>query len=388
MKTKYLYLSVLLAAFSSCSEKEQLPIGSSQGKPGIVTDVVIEPSAGGAAISYKIPKSEDLLAVKCIYQLASGEERETTASYFENKLLIQGFNDTLEHTATLYAVNRALELSAPVEVKFHPLESPLSKAIKTVAIEADFGGARFIWRNPEKAPLNVEFIGPDSLGQTATLNILTSDIDNNTYNIRGYDPKLCNFSMIISDNYNNYSDTLSAEILPLFEEKLNKKKMSVMNLTNDKSLTNWGGRDIYLIDDNFTTEGIFSTNTLPGASMTVDLGVVTKLSRLAVYQREEICYRHANPKKMEVYVCDHKPDPSGDWSEWTKVMDCEIVKPSGSPGNTVTDLDIETAKNGHDFSLDSSLPPTRYIRFVLLAAWEGTTYCNINELDFYGDVQE
>ena len=43
--------------------------------------------------------------------------------------IIQGYNDTLEHTATLYAVNRAQELSDPVEVKFYPKESPLSKAI-------------------------------------------------------------------------------------------------------------------------------------------------------------------------------------------------------------------------------------------------------------------
>lgn len=388
MKAKYLCLSFLLWAFSSCSEKEQLPISSSLGKPGIVTDVIIEPSAGGATISYKIPKSEDLLAVKCIYTLADGKECETTASYFENKLQIQGYNDTLEHTAKIYAVNRAQELSDPIEVKFHPLESPLSKAIKTVAIEADFGGARFIWRNPEKEPLNVEFLGPDSLGTSVTINILTSDIDNNSYNIRGYDPKLYEFSMIISDNYNNYSDTLSAEVLPLFEEKLDKKKMSIMNLSNDKSLTNWSGRDIYLIDDNLLTEGIFATNTLPGASMTFDLGVVTKLSRFVIFQREITCYRHGNPKTMEVYVCDHKPSLSGDWSEWTKVMDCELVKPSGSPGNTLTDLDMEVARNGHEFPFEFSLPPTRYVRIVFLTAWENTTYCNMAEVEFHGNVQK
>ena len=42
---------------------------------------------------------------------------------------------------------------------------------------------------PEKVPLNVEFFGPDSLGQMSMLKVLTTDIDKNTYTIRGYDPK-------------------------------------------------------------------------------------------------------------------------------------------------------------------------------------------------------
>ncbi|WP_455787585.1 DUF4959 domain-containing protein, partial [Parabacteroides goldsteinii] len=136
MKTIYLSFILLLLVFSSCSEKELQPISSSLGKPGVVTDVVVEPSAGGATISYKIPNSEDLLAVKCLYTLPNGKEQEATASFYENKLLIQGYNDTAEHTAVLYAVNRAQELSAPVEVKFHPLESPLNKSTKTVSIDA------------------------------------------------------------------------------------------------------------------------------------------------------------------------------------------------------------------------------------------------------------
>ena len=389
MKTIYLSFILLLLVFSSCSEKELQPISSSLGKPGVVTDVVVEPSAGGATISYKIPNSEDLLAVKCLYTLPNGKEQEATASFYENELLIQGYNDTAEHTAVLYAVNRAQELSAPVEVKFHPLESPLNKSTKTVSIDADFGGARFNWRNPEKVPLNVEFFGPDSLGQMSMLKVLTTDIDKNTYTIRGYDPKQYKFSMVMSDNYNNYSDTISAEITPMFEEKLDKRKMSVMNLGNDKSLTNWEGMDAFILDDDHSTFGYFGANTLPGASMTFNLGAVAKLSRFVVHQRANTgYYQHGNPKKMEIYTCDHKPGQDGDWSEWTKVMDCELVKPSGSPGNTITDLDMETAKNGHEFSFDISLPATQYIRFVILSAWDGTTYCNIADLDFYGDIHK
>lgn len=394
MKTRYLSCIVLILAFFSCSEKEQLPISGSLGKPGTVTDVVVAPTAGGAVVSYKIPNSEDLLAVKCLYTVTNGREYEITASYYENKLLLQGYNDTLEHTAMLYAVNRAQELSDPIEIKFNPLESALSKAVKSVSISADFGGACFNWNNPEKAPITAEFLGVDSIvGTMNTLNIVTSDIRDNVYNIRGYDPKPFKFSMILSDNYENYSDTISAEVVPMFEEKLNKKNMRLMNLTNDKSLTNWEGRDEYVLDDDHSTFGCYITNALPGASTTVDLGIVAKLSRFVIHQRLDnfgtnIAYGHGNPKSFDIYICDHEPSSDGDWSEWTKVKECEIVKPSGSPGSTVTDLDMEVARNGHEFVFDLAQEPVRYIRLVFYTTWTGTTFCNIADFDFYGSVQE
>lgn len=392
MKTKCLSFILLLLAFSSCSEKELSPISNSLGKPGIVTDVVVETIAGGAAISYKIPNSEDLLAVKCVYVLSNGKENEVTASYYENKLLIQGYNDTLEHTANLYAVNRAQKLSDPVTVRFRPLESPLNKAVKTAAIDADFGGACFSWGNSEKVPLNVEFLGPDSSGRMSTLNILTSDIDKNTYSVRGYNPELLQFSMIISDNFNNFSDTISTEITPLYEEKLDKKKMRVMRLGNDTSFSEWGCLDAHMIDDDPSTFGHTPNNALPVA-LTIDLGSTAKLSRFVMHQRSQnsgttIYYAHGNPKKMEVYTCDHEPDESGDWSEWTKIMDCEIVKPSGSPGKTVTDLDMEAARNGHEFSFDLLQPPMRYVRIIITSAWDGTSYTSPAEITFYGENYE
>lgn len=72
--------------------------------------------------------------------------------------------------------------------------------------------------------------------------------------------------------------------------------------------------------------------------MTFDLGLSAKLSRFVIHQRffGDTYYNQGNVKEMEIYTCDHIPSQSGDWSEWTKIRDFEIVKPSGSPGNTVT----------------------------------------------------
>lgn len=379
---------LLLMLLISCTEKVLSPISESLDKPGVVTEVVTKSIPGGVIVSYKIPDSEDLLAVKGVYKLTNGKEYEVTASYFEDQLMIQGYNDTLEHTITLYAVNRAQEMSEPVIAKFHPLESPISKAIKSVSIEPDFGGARFNWLNPDEAPLNVEFIAPDSLGRMTVSKIMTTEIDSNTYSIRGYQPKLTKFTMLISDNYDNYSDSISAEVIPMYEELLDKTHMVVMRLSNDANLTNWDSRDNFIIDGDVTTFGHSANNSLP-AAITIDLGCVAKLSRFVIHQRyyEDKYYTHGNPKKMEVYACDHTPNQNGDWSEWTKIMNFEIVKPSGSLGNVTTDLDMEIAAQGHEFMLPLEQKPVRYLRFVILNTWGGTTFTHPAEFTFYGQVQ-
>ena len=164
MNTRYLKFTLLLPFFF-LFRKEQLPISESLGKPGELLPMLVEPTAGGAVVSYKIPNTEDLLAVKCLYTTTNGKEYEVTASYYEDKLAIQGYNDTSEHTATIYAVNRAPRVVRSDRSEVYPIESALAKAIKSVAIEQDFGGARFSWRNPEKAPLNIEFLARIPLGK-------------------------------------------------------------------------------------------------------------------------------------------------------------------------------------------------------------------------------
>lgn len=384
---KYIKILLLALLTVSCSEKKLEPITDSLGKPEVVTDIKLTSISGGVDISYKIPKTEDILAVKCIYSLHGNKNREVSTSYFNDKLQVKGFNNTDTHTATLYTVNRAQVLSDPIEISFTPLESALSKTKKTVSISSDFGGAQFNWKNIDKEPLNIEFFGPDSLGRVSTLKILSSNIVENSFSLRGFKPKPTTFSMVLSDNYDNYSDTISAEVLPMFEEKLDKRKMTIMKLNNDANFTNWDGMDSYLIDGNTSTYGHTLNNTLP-AAVTIDLGVEAKMSRLAIHQRYfGGYYNHGNPKKLQIYVCYSKPDFSGDWDQWVKIIDSEIEKPSGSPGNTVTDLDNEVAKMGHEFNFDPTLPPARYIRIVFLSTWGGATFTHPTELDFYGDIQ-
>lgn len=392
MNTKYLKYIVLSLIICSCSEKQLEPISGSLNKPGVVTEITTEEIPGGVVISYRIPDSEDILAVKGVYTLADGKEHTTTASFYENKLIVQGYNDVEQHEVELYAVNRAQEVSDPVTVSFRPLESSLSKIAKTISIISDFGGAQFNWKNEDKAPVTMEFLAQDSVGLMQVMKIITTQSDSSRQSLRGYEPEPRMFAVIVRDNFGNASDTIfpsRGAITPLFEEKLNKRNMSVMKLTNDASFTNWEGMDSYLIDDDHDTFGHSANSSLP-APFTVDLGQVAKLSRIVMFQRKysDSYYNWGNPLTFTVYGCDRKPSQSGDWSEWTKIMDCEIIKPSGSPSGTVTDEDMTTAELGNEFAFELTQIPLRYIRIVINSTFGGTTFTHPADVDFYGESTE
>jgi hypothetical protein len=271
----------------------------------------------------------------------------------------------------------------------------LSKSIKSANIIPDFGGASFSWRNEDKSSLTYELLAQDEKGDMQVARILSSRSDSMQYTLRGYLPEPRKFGMIISDNFGNVSDTLKPSggtVTPLFEEKLDKSKMSVVILGSDISWTNWEGRDYLMIDDNISTMGHTFTNTMLGStvSFTLDLGVKAKLSRFLIHQRiftGTVASRYVagNPKNFEVYACYDTPSASGDWSEWTKVLDCTIIKPSGSPPRVDTDEDILEATKGHEF-IFPPLPAVRYIRFKILTIWEPSLvlFCHIGEITPYG----
>ena len=387
MKTLYYYLlAFIILMLCSCEEKKMGPISESLGKPGTVEILGQKAIAGGVIVTYRIPNNEDILSVKAVYTLSRGES-ESVASYFENTLTIEGFNDMKEHEAKIYVVNRAQVQSDPVTIKFTPLEASYIKVAKSMEIISDFGGARFSWTNPDQAPLIFEFFAADSLGRLRAMRVINSATSEMKYSLRGYKPEPRKFAVVIRDHWDNACDTIfpPQTIVPLLEEKLNKKIMSVMQLSNDQNFANWEGMNHYIIDDDRDTFGHSPNSSLP-APFTIDLGIKAKLSRFLFFNRlfNNSYYSWGNPKTFEVYVCFSTPSTSGNWAEWTKIGECAQIKPSGSPGTTMTDEDKTFAEAGFEFEIDLALEPVRYIRFVIYSTWENTSFTHPCELDFFG----
>lgn len=391
MKRVYYFLALTVLMTCACEEKKLEPISGSLGKPGKVEILEQEAIAGGVVVTYRIPNTEDILSVKAEYTLSGERKYESSASYFDNTLTICGFNDEQEHEAQIYTINRGQEKSDPVTVRFTPLEASYLKAKNSMKIDSDFGGARFFWENPDNAPLTFEFYAEDSLGRMNPMRVINSSADALKVSLRGYKPEPARwFTTIIRDYWDNATEMIypPEKIEPIFEEKINKTKMSIMKLNNDANFTNWEGMDAYIIDDDKETFGHSPNSSIP-APFTVDLGAVVKLSRFVFFNRyfNDSYYSWGNPRTFDVYVCFNRPSISGNWDEWTKVMECEQIKPSGSPGTTMTDDDLTQAEAGWEFEFDLDLPPVQYIRFVVKSTWENTSYTHPCELDFYGKVE-
>ncbi len=399
MKAIHLLLAVLVALmFSSCEEKRLEPINESKGKPSPVSDVMVMYAPGGAIISFKLPADDDVLAVKAVYTLTNGQQRESITSYYGNNIRIEGYNDTNEHEALLYTISRSQVLSDPVLVKFTPQESPLSKAIKSTKISSDFGGAYFTWQNLDRVLLTAEMLVEDDNGKMQTARIATSTLETAFFSIRGYEPVPRKFAVILKDNWDNVSDTIYPEggtVTPWLETVLDKSFWSIYKinggyLPGDGSFTNWQGRDEYMFDDDVNTFGHSYSGSLP-ISITIDLGKPALLSRVTFFQRleQKVYYAWGNPRRIIVFGSKEAPTTGG-WDEWTELIDYTMIKPSGTNDQyTVnTDEDRQAALNGHEASFPISSDAYRYIRFRFMTSWENRPYVHPAEITIHGVYQE
>ncbi len=392
MKHRFKIIPAALAAMllSACQEE---PMSIMQPKdsvpPGELTDIRVVNIPGGADIYYSLPADEDALYVKGTYRHTSGTVKEAVASIYANKLTIEGLGNTDPVDVELVCVDRSRNVSKAVGATIEPLTTPLDNVVGSASIIADFGGVNFSWANPAGLKLVVTFFKQDEKGNLAFAdNIYTQQLNGN-FSLRGFTSEESHkFGMVIKDQWNNYSDTLRATVTPIFEELIPKSGFTKMFLTppNGDIEDNWGWQMQYLWDDNTLPEstgyhtGNATTETL---KFTFDTGKISQLSRFTVWHRS-VFYTGGNIKKWEVWGRPDAPGATGEWDGWTKLLDCESVKPSGLPGTESNDLDLEYAARGEEFLFPISCPAVRYIRFNIIETWGGNYFANIIELSFWG----
>ncbi len=415
MKNIFLY-ALLLVLIAGCKEKTLGPITSEPGAPGIITDVKVNNIAGGAIIEYKIPNDNDLLYVKAVFTINSGKKLEVKASMFEKSIIVKGFNDvdnTKEYDVRLTCFDRSDNESAPVTVKIKPEISPLQKVKNSLTFSAAFGGARYAWENTEKEPITFFFLAdtvitssdvPGPLVETRIINTLQPEGE---YISRGFPDKPRAFALMLKDNYGNITEVLkpASVLTPLKEKELEKKLMRVFNNGAEHPVEDkwswWEGLPGSLLDGSEAFAScVISYQTPYPRHLTVDLGKVYKLSRYVMHQRHNgnsYLYSYGNPKTWYVYgrseapvlseeiTADSDDDGLQDWTKhWTLIGNSEIVKISGSPGDKVTQEDIDVALDGHNYDVPMRLAPMRYFRIGVLSNWGNTGWVNWAEMDFFG----
>ena len=391
---KYILFYYLLVglAFYSCKENTigQQPLHHNTPDP--VTDVQVQNIPGGAVLTYNLPDNEDLLYVKASYTLTNGEKSEQRSSLYNNGLIIEGFGDTLLHQVDVVAVDRSQNESAPVTVTIKPQTPPVWTIEESLQLVEDFGGVHAYWTNPTGAKISVVVLKKDANDEFVPLETFYSESTVGEGAARGLEAEEGEFQVYVRDKWLNRSKPQFHTLTPIYERMLDKGSFLAVNLPGDAAAV--GGWEKHKMWDGqfgetlgYSSPGGGTNAGLPH-SVTIDLGVVARLSRIKVYQRtgnsDDYIFNEGNPREFRVYGCE-TIDMSGGWESWDLMMECESIKPSGYNRGMNSSDDVRRAKEGEDFECSPLNPKVRYIRLYVMSSWSGGSNFQIAELDIFGD---
>lgn len=379
----------LLAGVWSCKKEDVNGIKENHGgTPGVVSNVTVQNEHGAATISYVLPNDDDLLYVKAVYTLPNGTPREVKSSYYSNQLRVDGFADTLKHTIQLYAMNRSEVAGEPVEAQITPLVPDFQLVYRSLSVRATAGGIRIKSVNPFKGDVViVPMVDSMNQGEWKPLdNVYTSD-SVIAVSIRGLSPIQMKFAFCVRDRWLNHTDTMFATLTPNKELAIDKSDFFAYQCDNDTKMS--FGTTVDLM-----WKGLLSnewpctyTDESSGIPTTITWGVgpaPVKLTRFNLLTRKEgsLWYSKGSPRRFEIYG-SNTPTHDGDWSQWTKILTCEVVKPSGLPLGTENNADNAAGSAGFQFDFDEDTPPYRYLRLKCLQNWIGSYFIEIENMSVW-----
>lgn len=401
-KLKFLFIMfVANLLIAGCSEEKHEPIGSDMSVPQSVSDITYTPLAGGALITYALPDDANLLCVEAELLLPNGRKMNYTSSSYKNEITILGLANTQPQKVQLYSVSKNGVKSNAASIDVTPLPPPYEEVLKTVTLRESWGGIGITAQNESEGDL-AYFLGYyDERGVFVDYDSYYSSIKSDTFAIRGLPNETKKFGLYIRDRWDNFSDTLFADLTPLQEEMIEKKNFRMMELdgdgiygsyNNEQPENIWNG--VWGTDWNnnygdwkhfIATDGVTQDN----ATFTMDIGVLTKLSRIILNQYYR--YEAHMPKKYEIWgLVDYDSDlittAMGDWSNWTLLGTMENRKEVDVPGPaTATAKDVENWLKGDEMIFDPEpSPPVRYIRYKSLGSWNGRNNFSIAEITYFG----
>lgn len=375
----------MLIAMPGCKEDRLEPVEKDGKAPEPVRNVKVENLPGSARFTYTLPSDADLLYVKAEFEDGKGKIMSTKASYYTNQLTVKGFGDTAVHQVKLYAVDRSENSSTPVTVSVQPQLPPVLAVFKSLQIKEDFGGVNIQLENASEADIAIVVCATDSLGAFLPVETYYTKLKQVSFSIRGYDAAKKEFGAYIRDRWDNRSDTLRKELVPLFEKQLDKGKFRLVSLPTDQPYA-WGLPMTGMWNNVISDGDMFHTAQGSGLPQwfTFDLGVKAKLSRFTLWQRQgSWIYTHGNPKRYELYGSNNPPS-DGSWNNWIKLTECASLKPSGLPLGENSNEDVEAAGRGEEWTVPLDAPPVRYIRFKLLENWSGSDFLHVSEITLWG----
>ncbi len=385
-------LLLLLIVVASCSKNDD----GDTTAPSQLTVVAVTPTNGGGIIKYKLPSDPDISYVKAIYVNALGKEVYRVSSKNNSEIEINGLNQTTAAKVHLYVIDEKGNVSDVVDVDLTPLESYIFLVQKSIQITPDLGGVKITWDNSAAKTVFV-YVHIVNAGKE-TVRILSSSKPKESIYVRGLESVEMTFSTKVEDiDGNTTALELKATLKPLFEQVIDK---STWTLVSAKSVNGnaYEGKTINFWDNIIDTAASNADNSYfmiwrnnNGGSLkwpldiVVDLNKKVKIKRFKVWQRAfwyggpagvPYYYQEENMKSFDLYS-------SNDSVTWTLLGKFDIGNPRDSAGN-ISAAALDIAAKGHDFSLDNTSEPFRYLKISLTANYGSEQYINGSEITLYG----
>lgn len=383
-KMKYRIFKVLLiTGVISCRQEAPMVLSSGGTAPDPVRNVRIENQPGGAKLTYDLPLAEDLLYVKAVWEYPAGKKHEVRSSMYVDSLKIEGIGNTEERPVQVFAVSRSEKVSDPVMVTIKPQTPPVLMVAASLQVKEAFGGVSVRFNNNLRANVVITVLR-ETIEGWAPVDAFYTNLENGIFNTRGLEAEPTTFGVVVRDHWLNRSDTVKTLLTPLFEQKI-AAPTPITYLPGDYNQHYSGLNYTYMFNNIYTdymgTLGT-ATSNLP-LSFTLDFRAATRFSRLKYWMRggTAYSYNYCSPEEFELWGTN---ELNNDWSKWTKIMDCKVVKPSGSPLGVLTTLDNEVAAAGIDFEFPADVPPYRYLRWRSNRVFGGLPAVQIAELAFWG----
>lgn len=393
---KYSLSLLCVIVLVACDQSANLnaPLSDDNSKPEVVSDVTVTNFAGKSEITYTLPSNDNLLYVKAVYTLDTGEEREIKSSFYKNSLIVDGFSLAGPRDIKLVSVSRNEVESEPVNVTVNPLDSPIFSIFESLNVGPDFGGLFLEAKNPERTDIAILVLEKDENGDWVnTGNSVYTATEDVFRTVRGLDTLEFDFAITVRDRFLNTTDTLFKTIKPIFEVEIPRTQYAGFPLPGDAPTEDFSFGLDRMFDNNFRNwPRIYITDASAPAphSFTIDIGQELKISRVRIWDYPQqtgngfFYYWQFNMRKFEIWG-SNDPSSDGSFDSWDLLGTYEVIKPSGLPLTQQSAEDLEFAQDGFNWPIPITAPKYRYLRINNLENFAGGGRLAIAELRVYGD---
>ena len=448
MKIKMFFVFTLAAfLFFSCGDDNMNQPRGNSDAPAKVIYRQVKNIPGGAIIYYERPDDNNLRYVKAVYTTDDGVDRDATASFFTDSILVRGFKDACNVTVNLYSVNASEVMSDPVPVPVSPETPVYKKALADLEINPTFGGIRLLTNNETGEKLTIALYKKDpDTDKFEEIGLNFTELNEINYKVMGQEPVENVYMAKIRDQWGHWSEEKTATITPWFEEQLDKRLFREVRLCNviegytgetipDQTgflmpsnywghfMHWWSGSNVrfeYLWDGEFGTSTTKCYHTRSNCVLplhfTIDLGASYKLSRILVHGRfsdtemgagsndTQWVYRAGFPKYVKLYGATYDGpdmmqlgDDLNDADYWIDLGDyylrradgsLDMITGAGTGGSADfgTIEDHQILKDGHELEFPEWAPKIRYFRFRVMENYNpAVNNVQLGEITLFGD---